>query len=208
MDLRYNTAYPLYLLARMLFLSQRDAEKALISAEESLRLSKEIGHKRLIAFVLDLLGQILLQRGEDARANTLAAESTAIFKVLGDRFGEAEAMITLARVAFFQRKLTEAHTLYEESWALLREINAKDLSATCIEGWGEVLAAQGALRPAVRLWGLAATLRAEVGAPKPPVYRVSYGQAVATTRAKLGLEAFAAAWAEGRTMPVEQALVA
>ena len=40
------------------------------------------------------------------------------------------------------------------------------------------------------------------------VYRVSYVRVVAAARASIGEEAFAAAWAEGRAIPLAQALTA
>jgi DNA-binding NarL/FixJ family response regulator len=42
--------------------------------------------------------------------------------------------------------------------------------------------------------------------PIPPVYRAGYERAVATARAQLGEQAFATAWAEGRTMTLEHVL--
>jgi DNA-binding NarL/FixJ family response regulator len=44
--------------------------------------------------------------------------------------------------------------------------------------------------------------------PLPPIDRPGYEQAVATARTQLGEQAFAAAWQEGRTMTLEQALAA
>src|SRR5204862_6189657 len=41
-----------------------------------------------------------------------------------------------------------------------------------------------------------------------PVYAAAYDRAVATARSQLGEQAFAAAWAQGRTMTPEQALAA
>ncbi len=61
---------------------------------------------------------------------------------------------------------------------------------------------------AVLLWGAVEFLRETLGAPILPVERTRYDRAVAVVRAQLGEEAFATAWAEGRTMTLEQALVA
>ena len=56
--------------------------------------------------------------------------------------------------------------------------------------------------------GAAAALRETMGTPIPPVYRADYDRSVAAARAQLGEKAFAAAWAEGRIMTVEQVLAA
>jgi trimethylamine:corrinoid methyltransferase-like protein len=56
------------------------------------------------------------------------------------------------------------------------------------------------------LWAAAAALRAAIGAPLPPIEQAGYEQAITTVRARLGEQAFAAAWDEGRTMSVEQVI--
>jgi hypothetical protein len=70
-----------------------------------------------------------------------------------------------------------------------------------------VLVAQGEARWAVQLWGIAATVRAEIVAPMPPIYRPDYIQAVTAARESLGEEAFQMAWTEGRRTSLEQVLL-
>jgi predicted ATPase/class 3 adenylate cyclase len=204
----YRTAYPLYHLARVFFLSRNDPAKTCAMAEESLALFQEVGNRRLIAFVQSLLGEIHLHQGEPAKAREYTEKSVATFRELEYRIGVAESLISLARVESLQGKLAAARTHYEESWRLLRERDAKELRAVCLEGLGVVAALQGAPAGAARFWGIAATTRAAIGTPMPPVYRVSYGRAVAAARSEVGEVAFAAAWTEGRTIPLEQALAA
>lgn len=47
-----------------------------------------------------------------------------------------------------------------------------------------------------------------MGVPRYPVDQPAYEQAVAATRRALGEEAFAAAWEQGRTQPLEQVIAA
>jgi hypothetical protein len=56
------------------------------------------------------------------------------------------------------------------------------------------------------LWGAAQALREEVGCPLPLNELEKYDRCVTAAREALGEEAFAAAWAEGRVMPMEQAI--
>jgi DNA-binding NarL/FixJ family response regulator len=49
-------------------------------------------------------------------------------------------------------------------------------------------------------------MREATGAPIPLVDRADYERALASARAQLGEKTFAAAWEEGRTMTLEQAL--
>ncbi len=201
---QYRTAYPLYLLARTHFLSRGNIAQAQVLAEESLALFKAVGNRRLTAYVLSLLGQISLALHEHAHARSLLEESVAAFKTLEDRSGTAESLIALARLATEQGGLAEAQALYGESQELLRGGEVRELSAACLEGFGELLVAQEKPERAAQLWALAASIRASIVAPTPPVYRVSYLQAVATARERLGEERFQAAWTEGRNGTVEQ----
>ncbi len=83
-----------------------------------------------------------------------------------------------------------------------------DLANYCLEGLADVAEAQGKLIWAARLWGVAEALREAIGAPLPPVWRADYKRSVAAARTYLGEQAFAAAWAEGRAMTLEEVLAA
>ncbi|HEX9134550.1 MAG TPA: tetratricopeptide repeat protein [Ktedonobacteraceae bacterium] len=203
---QYGTAYPLCHMALALFLSRGDKAKARELAEESLALFRAVGNRRFIAHVLILLGEILLVEREDDRARSMLEESLSIFKVMGERSGSAAALISLARVLAYRGEHETALSFYKESWELLQAIGDRELAAACLEGYGQVLVAQGETRRAVQLWGIAATVRAAIVAPMPPIYRSDYIQAVAAARESLSEEAFQAAWTEGNRTPLEQGL--
>jgi tetratricopeptide (TPR) repeat protein len=204
---QYGNAYPLYHMARALFLSRGDRGKARELAEESLALFRAVGNRRLIAYVHILIGEILLVEHEDDRVRSILEESLTIFKVMGERSGSAAALISLARVLAYRGEHEIALTFYKESWELLQTIGDRELASACLEGYGEVLVAQGEARWAVQLWGIAATVRAEIVAPIPPIYRPDYIQAVTAARESLGEEAFQMAWTEGRRTSLEQVLL-
>jgi DNA-binding CsgD family transcriptional regulator len=82
------------------------------------------------------------------------------------------------------------------------------LIASCLEGLADVVAAEGELIWAARLWGAAEAHREVIGAPLPPVERPAYEGAISAASSHLGEKIFAVAWAEGRTMAPEQALAA
>jgi DNA-binding NarL/FixJ family response regulator len=58
----------------------------------------------------------------------------------------------------------------------------------------------------VRLLGVAAVLREAAGAPRWPADQPGYEGTVAAARTRLGTAAFAAAWAAGRALTLEQAV--
>jgi len=159
-----------------------------------------------LTFGVVLLGEILLEQegAETAQARSMLEESLAIFKTLADRSGTAEALISLARLATSRGENAAAQAAYAESWTLLRAIGAKDMAARCLEGAGELATAQEMPERAVIMWGTAATLRAAILAPMPPIYRATYVAAVALAREKLGDETFQSLWTQGHQTPWEQ----
>jgi hypothetical protein len=68
-------------------------------------------------------------------------------------------------------------------------------------GWGDV-------ERAARLWGAAEALREAIGAPLPPNLTPYHDGLVAAIRAGADEEAWAAAWAAGRALPLEEAIAA
>ena len=204
---QYGAANPLYHMALALFLSRGDRVKARELAEESLTLFRAVGNRRLIGYVLILLGEILLVEREDEKAHSMLEESLAIFKGIGERSGTAMALISFARILSYSGEHVAAQACYKESWELLGANADRELTAACLEGYGELLVEQGEAKWAVQLWGIAATVRAEIVAPMPPIYRPDYIQAVASARESLGEEAFQMAWAEGRRTSLEQVLL-
>ena len=57
-----------------------------------------------------------------------------------------------------------------------------------------------------RLWGAAEATRRLIGAPLPPNERPRYERLVAAVRTQLDEETFAAAWAAGQALSLEQAI--
>jgi tetratricopeptide (TPR) repeat protein len=206
-DLQYFTAYSLYDLAQVLFLSQADLVEASRLAERSMSLFKARGDRRFMAFVFCLQGKIHFVQGAENEARSLLEESIVTFKAIEDRYGTVESLIAHARFMTHQGNYEEARADYAESCRLLRLIGEKRLSAECLEGMGEVAVGLGKLEWAVQLWGTAAEVRANIGAPMHRIYRPFYREAVSTARRLLGDEGFQSAWATGRKVPVEQALL-
>jgi hypothetical protein len=118
----------------------------------------------------------------------------------------ALALCRLGTVAYTQGDDDRATALYGESLTLRRELGNKHGLAECLEGLAEVAVTQRQLEHAVRLLGAAAALREATGAPLSPGERARYDRDVSAMRAGLGEAAFAAAWATGKAMPLEQVL--
>ena len=201
-------AHLLSQLAQALFLSQGDQARVRSLLEECLALSWEVGFKEGIAAAQCLFGQLALGQGDLATAYSEVEESVVLYKQMGHRHGTAESLAVLGKIIAAQGDYAAARGLYEQSLAISGELGEKWVIAMGLVGLGEVVAALRQLAWAAQLWGAAEALRDAIGIPIPPVELASYERSVSAARVHLGERAFAAAWAQGRSMTPEQALSA
>jgi DNA-binding NarL/FixJ family response regulator len=127
---------------------------------------------------------------------------------VGERQTITAALYTLATLAQAEREYEQARDLFEEGLKLSAELGNEADVAHCLEGLASIAGAEGSIVRAARLWGAEETLLEKFEAA---VYiyvpdRSLRQSQIAAARAQLGEEAFAAAWAEGRTMSSEQAI--
>jgi len=181
-------------------------ERATAFCEESLALARELGDARGIASWLTNLGIVMLVRGDVKLAQELCEESLAIRRKLGYKGGCAHTLAVLGRIALDQGEYERSTACYKESLTLRQETGEKEGIAAALEGLAAVAGMQGQPVRAARLFGAASSLRTMLGAPLPPIDRLSYEQTVAAVRAQLDEPAFAAAWTEGQAMTLEEAL--
>jgi tetratricopeptide (TPR) repeat protein len=181
-------------------------DQAIVQArlKEMLALDTELGDKNGIAFYYWISGWVAFSRGDMVTAYTLLEQSLALWQEIGARWLEFWAIATLGRIKAYQGDVATALAFYEQSLARAREFHDDWLLATSLEGLASVVAKQGKCELAARLWGAAESSRELCGIPLLPLERVDYEPAVAAARTQLGEQAFAAAWAEGRTMTLEQ----
>jgi predicted ATPase/class 3 adenylate cyclase len=190
-------------------LGEGDAVKAHPLYEESSALFKEIGEKTYERFALCGLGRVAFLQGNLSLARSLLEEASTTFQGEDDPWDQnstAFSLSHLARVVACEGDSVKARALYEQCLAIMKQVGWKPYTPFYLEGLAAVVAAQGELPLAARLWGTAEALRDGMGTPIPPVYRADYERSVTTARSQLGEQAFAAAWAEGRTMTLEQVL--
>jgi len=188
-------------------LAQGDDAVAVPLLEESLAHARAMGNTYEVSSSLNYLGMAAHHRGDYQRATTLYAESLVLRRELGDRRGSAALISNLGDVALRQGDIKRAVALSLESLAIFQELGWKQgIGHIGLLFFAEVACAIGQPERAVRLLGAEQVLREEVGYQIFPTVRADYEQAVAAARAQLGEEAFAAAWAAGRALTLEQAL--
>jgi len=184
----------------------RKFEQAAAPFAESLALSREVGDAWLLARVLHYAGELARFRGDDEGARALYGESLALYDDLDFHAPAALVRHNLGYVAQHQGNPRLGLSYF--AVALARQVKHEDRLniGHCLAGVAGMVAELGRPAPAARLFGAAAALLTAMGASFWPVDKVDFDRNLNETRALLGEEAFAAAFAAGGAMPLAQAI--
>ncbi len=187
-------------------LVQGDVAQAAIYYEEILTSFRQSGDKRGIGEFLIDKGCLAQLQGEWEQAVACYAESLAIFRELGAKEMTATDLHNLGGAVLHQGDARRAAACFAEGLVLSREVGSPYTIARNLAGMAGVAAAQGYPERSARLFGAAEALFDTVGIVVGAVDRAEYDRNLATIRAQLDDATFAAAWAAGQALPLEQAI--
>jgi predicted ATPase/class 3 adenylate cyclase/Tfp pilus assembly protein PilF len=183
--------------------NQGDYGTARVLYEESLAINRELGHKQGIAMALFNLGRMARRSGDYAQAHRLLAECLEWHIQLGIKGG---SLAEFGWLAADMGDAAQARQWFEQALREHRETGEPRETAEDLEGLAHLARLQSDWERAARLWGAAQSLREAIGTPPLPEERKEDERDQAAVREALGEAAFAAAWAEGRAMTLEQAI--
>jgi hypothetical protein len=89
---------------------------------------------------------------------------------------------------------------------LARDLGRRGTLGWCVLGMGQVLAEQGDLERAARIFGAGEAMQEKLGYAMDVVDRPLYERALARIREGLSPDRLDAAWGEGRAMTTEEAV--
>ena len=138
----------------------------------------------------------------------MAQRGLALSREVGERQAISTALYTLATLAQAECDHERAQNLFEEGLKVSAEVGNETDVARYLEGLAAVAASEGRIERAVHLWGAEEALleKIEVGVHTYVRDRSLHQSQIVAARVRLGEEAFAAAWVEGRKMTSEQAI--
>jgi tetratricopeptide (TPR) repeat protein len=190
---------------------QGDFERARHSHEESLALFRQIDATRDIAWGFSEVSTVALYQGNYSHAVALAEESLALFRELNDKAGIAWIRGTLGWIALEQGDVERAVQYFAQGLMAFQQFGDKQNIVRRIEALAAASAkVQGqavmAARRAARLFGAASALRDAISMHLSPADRSLYEPYLVVAHADLDEAVFAAAWAEGQALTLEQAI--
>ncbi len=175
--------------------------------EEALEVSQSLGDRAWEGRVLNKLARLVFYEGDYAAARTLHEESLARGRQVGNTWDIAIALGDIAEVSQALGDDASARGLFAESLALWQELGDERGIAQGLEGFATLAVAASRPERAVCLLGAARAMRERIGEPSSPSRRASLDRLLEVARGAMGEEASGAAWAAGRAMPPEQAIV-
>jgi tetratricopeptide (TPR) repeat protein len=186
---------------------QRQAyERANTVFEEVLALSRPMGITHFTSSALLMLGQAAIGLKDYKRALALNTESLEIYRYLGDKWGEAMVLGAIGLIREQEGNYHEARAFIRQSLRISIELDDKLTLSGNLDHLAGVMSLEGEHQSAARLMGAAEALRDSMAAPVKPLDRSRHDDIMARVHAGLDASTFAAAWAEGRLMTLEQAI--
>jgi predicted ATPase/class 3 adenylate cyclase len=193
----YNLSYAMFYQAQI--------EEGLAMLEQARAIFDELGDRRGIADTVWFHAVAARLAGDLPRARTLAAESLALHRETGDRFGMTDSLFAVGRVAFDEGDLGTMAASFFEALDNEEEVGNRTGMGIVLDHLAAKASAQGDHLRALRLGGASEAMKQAAGGHAPPPL-IDLPDPRETARSVLGDAAVAAAWKEGRAMPLERAL--
>ncbi len=174
--------------------------------DESLALRREMGEKSGIADALGNLADIAAEQQDYAQALALHTESLQLFRELGEKRGIAGALNNVGIVAVAQSDYALARTVHRESLTLSQAFGGNLLLAYNLAGLAAVALGEGAPQRTAQLAAVVEMLQNTTKNTLELGERRKFERVLEATRAALGEDSFATAWADGEKMTLEEAV--
>jgi tetratricopeptide (TPR) repeat protein len=175
--------------------------------EECLQKGRAAGSKYYLTAPLNNLGFVAIARQDYAAARRYLEEAIAIERTVKSRSSIlANALGNMAHIACIEGDYSGARALGEEALLIRQELGDKWGIAYSLGRFGVLAATIGMPERAARLWGAAEALRESIGTPLVPAELEIQQRGIELAHDQLDEAAFAAAYADGRKLPLKKAI--
>lgn len=173
---------------------------------EALALIQTLDEPVWEGMALRRMGELAGRRGDRDGAAAWHEEAFAIWRRLDHPWGVPDVLRTLADDALDQGDVDTARIRYQASLVRWRGLSERLHMSGCFAGLARVAIAGGQANAAARLFGVVDTLDAAMGYAPPRGLRAAMAAARDASRTVMGEVAFGAAWDEGRSLTLEEAV--
>jgi non-specific serine/threonine protein kinase len=184
----------------------REYDRARELLEESLSILRDSDLRREWALTLRYLADVLFDNCAYTEAIPLYEQCLIAARERESAHETGYALRGLGNVARARGEYGRARELLRESIRRLASLNDLRCTPICLEGLACTETGPNWAERATRLLGAANAFQATTGAPASPAEMADYQRTEADARAQLGEERFAAIWAAGAAMPLDEAV--
>jgi serine/threonine-protein kinase PknK len=184
----------------------QEYERAKSALLESHALAQEMSDRWLQAWILIERGLLSFLEDDPAQADQYWTEGLLLAEPVGERFLLGALLANLGESALYRQEFIPARALLKRGLLLNLELGQKGLTAHFLEVSAALIGATGQPHLAVRLLAAAEALRETMHYTLESHDQRYHHLRVMMARAGLGEGEFAAAWAEGQALSLEQAI--
>ncbi|GAK53503.1 Glr1376 protein [Candidatus Moduliflexus flocculans] len=177
--------------------------------EHTLTLARQLENSRMISYALSILGTLFDMQGRYEQARAAYVEALTIIQKWDNAFAAAWQFNGLGRVALHQQQWSTARAYFSDSLQAFQRQADQIGIAACLIGFAGIADGKGHQERAVLLLGAIEHLRPKIVSliyKEDLAVQREYDRIEAAIRSALGADAFAAAFAKGRDMTLEQAI--
>ena len=174
--------------------------------EKGLAIFLELDDKPGIAYALNIQGEILRLAGDFERAQEAYEESLVISYETGESYRQWMLLADLGFIAYSKGEYKRAKELATSCIRQQREANEKPYPFNDLFGLAGPLAQLGEPEKAARLLGASTALMEMIGSKYQPSDLPEFNKYITDVQAQLDEPTFEAAWAEGQSMTIEEAI--
>ncbi len=189
-------------------LQRGDFERAVERTEGALTIFQEIAQEapagpQFLSLITANLGQIAFARGDKETALNYLDEAARQQRALGFAWGLGDTLRFLGDISVDLGKPSQALAAYRESVELARDQGNRRFLAESLVGIAGLSAIGGEPERTARLYGAAAALRQQIGAPVEAWESPALERRISAMHKGLSPAQVDAAWATGAAMPIE-----
>ena len=186
--------------------SDGDFDLARSLLEQVAEASHARGDARGVASALNGLGDLAASQGDPESARQYYHRSLAGYRQIDDHWGIAAVLTDMANVDLQAADYAAANRYLTEALQVFRKLGHQRGVARQLESLSWCASCQSRDEEAVALASAAGAIRQKVGTPPKHAEREKIDQTLAVAKTRLSAEAYANAWREGRTAPLDRIL--
>ena len=174
--------------------------------DQCLAIARAIKHQEIEGECELMLGEIGFEAGDMEQACLRFKRSLTVCREAGDKRGEANALRWLGKADLERGELASARRRLGDALRTFRAFEMWEELLGCLADHAGVARAEGNADLAARLSAAATASREKLGLAPPPRTALRWATHLEALRLTMSTPAFDAAWSEGRSWEVDQAI--